>query len=1717
MNRNYSLLKMSPFNFYNILIHITYNPPLFMQCIQSILAQTYKNYKIYACYEDDRCVEFLKLYPQINSIKIHRENNESPNKCYNHLLNRVTDGWILFLNNNMMFAVSQTLYYINKYTISDQDILFWKVKLGSDELVPNIHDVKMGEIHSTGYCFHSKFKNKSNWNNGDYISGLLKDKFLIRRFIPGILVQSILKELPPINILIRNTYRPSTFSKCIVSILTQTYTNYKIIMCYDDDRCLEYLTPYMTHSKIEIFKVNRESEERYFYNLYCNYLLDKVNTGWIIFLDDDKKFTRADTLDIIYQNIKTEEDIILWKVKLGQYIIFPNIHDIKFGEIDSTSFCFHSKFKNKSRWIAKHGSDFHYITNILNNTSLKRQFIPMILAQSVLENSFGQKGIKEEYKFKEFIDQFNIKQIYISNSLIHLKTRLLQRYKLQNYHNTREPSIFFGIYTNDDLNSIKHHNHSAYLMPGGSEVSNSQYFKEYQFLAISKDIKTRLIQFNIFPTIIQLNLVDRSLFKPVHNLGTKIFIYDGIRKKSDNAYIYGKPFYDKVIEKLPQYKYIFSSDLNIPYEKMPEIYAQCFIGLRLTPHDGNANMVQEMEVMNIPVVHNHSEYGLKWRNVEDIVGHINREDTKKPNYFTINNFNSINIENIKSYTDLINNSNGDNINETNFIKNIQNQNKTLYYNNHFISGNNNLKSEITISRNKNYNQIIHKKNVFLSSIPYKKECDGLYCITKSMIDAIKDQNSMLYPYVYDHSLFNEINKKPILLQEQKVHKHWYNWASDKEIKQLKLNYFPEDAFVICICGRIAINSYPKSLLEAIKILRSQDHNIHLLVLSKLEVNPHRLTQKLYDEITSYDWIKSFVVDKKDVLNYFRMCDVLASTYRDYCNHVGGSNKIKEYLLCDKPIICSRGKERERELGKDYFGLYDCETCNTVPPLCWTQEFLKNPNSYNKQYDKYFKTVDEDISLINNEIKKLYNLLKYYNKTITKINIIYNSNTFHINTVFDFDKSFIRYSKNNIKYYDYNKNLIDILNIKNGIILLAYSVIHYMLTHRDRYIKLIEFIIKSKLKKIFIIQDEYYHCDLINKFIKDSKVDLVYTCLNEIDVEKIYGENILNTKFKRILTGYIEKKNINIKKIKDRNIDIFYRGRKLHYFYGELGYLKYKIGNEMKKYANKYNLRYDIEMLNDKRIYGNDWSNILLNSKVMLGSLSGSNVINRTNDLHNKINNHYKIKYLHALGDDINYSYPDTFKKFNIKEELNVGQISPKMFEAIQHGTVLVLFEGNYSNILIPDVHYISLKEDFSNIEDVINKIKDDKFLQNMADRAYKDIVETNKYSYKNFIKNIDSEINTMLDKNKTIHIFFMKEHLSVSCIYEYFLSFRYYSSYNVKYYDINDEEIYNIDKGVILIMYDIATYLAINTNNKYNKQINFIKNYKHKKAIFKQDEYDYTEPFNDLLNIIDVDIIFTCINKLKDIPKIYYKIPNEKIKFVNVLTGYISESLINKKTKKIKYRNLHIGYRGRELNYRYGILGQDKLNIGIDIKEYSKKYSKKYGLNTDIEVKDEKRIYGENWYNFIMNTKTMLASESGCNIIDYNNELIVKVNKLLHNSNLYSAFIPDNPKFTFKECVKKLKLEETLQINQISPKMFEAIALRTVLIMYEGEYSGILKENKHYISVKKDYSNIDEVINKIKDDKFLQNMADTTYRDIVESNKYNYKSFVKKVEKELFN
>ena len=65
--------------------------------------------------------------------------------------------------------------------------------------------------------------------------------------------------------------------------------------------------------------------------------------------------------------------------------------------------------------------------------------------------------------------------------------------------------------------------------------------------------------------------------------------------------------------------------------------------------------------------------------------------------------------------------------------------------------------------------------------------------------------------------------------------------------------------------------------------------------------------------------------------------------------------------------------------------------------------------------------------------------------------------------------------------------------------------------------------------------------------------------------------------------------------------------------------------------------------------------------------------------------------------------------------------------------------------------------------------------------------------------------------------------------------------------------------------------------------------------------------------------------------------------------------------------------------------------------------------------------------------------------------------------------------------------------------------------MVEGQYNGILKPDRHYLELKRDFSNLDEVLVRVKRDQERQEMVSRAYRDIVESGLYTYQSFVELV------
>jgi len=107
-------------------------------------------------------------------------------------------------------------------------------------------------------------------------------------------------------------------------------------------------------------------------------------------------------------------------------------------------------------------------------------------------------------------------------------------------------------------------------------------------------------------------------------LGKKVYAY----APAGGGNKYGIPILRKVIAAMPEVEFIVSPGVldGFPYKQMPEVYAQCLMGLRLTPHDGLAHMVTEMGLMGRRCVWNGEAPGaLSWRSADDIVRQINNE------------------------------------------------------------------------------------------------------------------------------------------------------------------------------------------------------------------------------------------------------------------------------------------------------------------------------------------------------------------------------------------------------------------------------------------------------------------------------------------------------------------------------------------------------------------------------------------------------------------------------------------------------------------------------------------------------------------------------------------------------------------------------------------------------------------------------------------------------------------------------------------------------------------------------------------------------------------------------------------------------------------------------------------------------------------------------------------------------------------------------------
>lgn len=352
-------------------------------------------------------------------------------------------------------------------------------------------------------------------------------------------------------------------------------------------------------------------------------------------------------------------------------------------------------------------------------------------------------------------------------------------------------------------------------------------------------------------------------------------------------------------------------------------------------------------------------------------------------------------------------------------------------------------------------------------------------------------------------------------------------------------------------------------------------------------------------------------------------------------------------------------------------------------------------------------------------------------------LLCNFNKVDAQTIIDHCKAFGKYSRHRFYFVDpVGREVPSWLRLDDFDIL----VIHYSIyTISDWYLHKtwVDAISSSSCYRIMFIQDEYRRVNEFTAMMRKLNIHALFTCVPDSEIPKVYPEEKLpGVKKIQTLTGFVPDELLKSKPDFDspRSMDVVYRGRKLGYWYGELGQEKRRIAEGFLEHARSTNLKCDISYFEEDRIYGEAWVRFMTSAYCTLGTESGASVFDFTGDIENNVTQ-YLRRHPAASFEEVR----DLFFR-DQENRIRLNQISPRMFEAIAYGTCLVLFEGEYSGILKPWRHFIPLKKDFSNFQEVAQKIKDREFTRTIAQTAYNEIVASGKHSYRNFIKWFDTQL-----------------------------------------------------------------------------------------------------------------------------------------------------------------------------------------------------------------------------------------------------------------------------------------------------------------------------------------------------------------------------------------
>jgi hypothetical protein len=289
--------------------------------------------------------------------------------------------------------------------------------------------------------------------------------------------------------------------------------------------------------------------------------------------------------------------------------------------------------------------------------------------------------------------------------------------------------------------------------------------------------------------------------------------------------------------------------------------------------------------------------------------------------------------------------------------------------------------------------------------------------------------------------------------------------------------------------------------------------------------------------------------------------------------------------------------------------------------------------------------------------------------------------------------------------------------------------------------------------VAIPQDEYANSKRLWRILNEYKVKSVFTCADGRDQKVLYPKNKVGVKnFIKVFPGYVDEATLS--EIEDqgwssgeRSIDIGYRSRRLPYWFGRYAQNKAKVGEVIKKYCEEHtDLEVDISSDLDKVLYGDEWVKFLCRCNVVLGVESGTSLMYKDWGIRERVESY--------LEKNPRADYEEVERACFPGEDGNISllTVGPRVFEAAMTKTCQILLEGDYAGVVKPGVHYVELKKDYSNLEEVIEKVKDEDYRNKIVERAYKDLVLSGRYSFRVFINRVVENLRALRNDSGRVDV-----------------------------------------------------------------------------------------------------------------------------------------------------------------------------------------------------------------------------------------------------------------------------------------------------------------------------------------------------------------------------